>query len=101
MTKPRYKIGLTTDAKEDLASYRTSEQKFILSRIKAQLLCAPLTETRNRKILRHKPPAPWELRIGRYRVFYHVLEDTPTISIIAVGHKEHNVLFVRGREVEL
>lgn len=98
---PKYKIELTSDAKEDLAPYRAFEQKFILSHIKNQLLHEPLTETRNRKMLRDNPLAPWELRVGKYRVFYHVLEGTTRVSVIAIGHKEHNVLFIRGREVKL
>jgi hypothetical protein len=31
-----------------------------------------LEETRNRKPLRDNPLADWELRVGRFRVFYEV-----------------------------
>jgi len=87
-----YKIELTVEAKVDLSSYRMFERKTILSQTKNQLLHEPLTETRNRKMLRDNPLAPWELRIGKYRVFYHVLEGRTTVSVVAIGHKEHNML---------
>jgi len=35
----------------------------------------PIVETRNRKKLRPNPLAPWELRIGKARVFYDVEES--------------------------
>ena len=34
-------------------------------------------------------------------IFYEVHEMTRTVSIVSVGHKEHNVLWVRGKEVQL
>jgi mRNA-degrading endonuclease RelE of RelBE toxin-antitoxin system len=44
--------------------------------------------------------APWELRLGDHRVFYEIQDDTH-VKIIAVGHKEHNDLFIRGEKVQL
>ncbi len=94
-------IEITEDAKVDLDWYRAFERKTILSRMKEQLRHEPSRETRNRKALRDNPIAPWELRIGKYRVFYHIPEETAIVSIVAIGHKKHNVLFVRGQKVEL
>ncbi|MBM3335040.1 type II toxin-antitoxin system RelE/ParE family toxin, partial [Candidatus Sumerlaeota bacterium] len=53
------------------------------------------------KIMRQNPLAPWELRAGQYRVFYEVDEVSQKVVIVAVGHKEHNVLRIRGEEVKL
>ena len=50
---------------------------------------------------RDNPVARWELRIGKYRVFYEVYENTSTVAVGAVGFKVHNVLYIRGEEVEL
>ena len=97
----RYRIELTEDAKADLRWYRAFEQKTIISQIKDQLRYEPLTETRNRKMLGENPIAPWELRLGKYRVFYHVLGKEDMVSVVAIGHKEHATLFVRGHEVKL
>jgi hypothetical protein len=41
-----------------------------------------------------------ELRIDNYRVFYD-FEGDDIVKVIAVGHKEHNALLIRGRKVEL
>ena len=70
-------------------------------RYPGQLLHQPLVPTRNRKLLRANPIASWELRIGEFRVFYEVDEEAMTVTVVAVGHKEHNVLLVRGQEVRL
>ena len=46
------------------------------------------------------PLAPWELRPGKYRVFYEVVEGSK-VRIVAIGHREHSGLFIRGERVEL
>jgi hypothetical protein len=57
-------------------------------------------ETKKRKPLRPNPIAPWELRIGKYRVFYEIKEEW-LVRVLAIGHKEHNDLFIRGERVEI
>jgi mRNA-degrading endonuclease RelE of RelBE toxin-antitoxin system len=96
-----YRIELTESAKADLACYRPFEQRLIVPQIKEQLQHEPSRESANRKMLRDNPLAPWELRVGRYRAFYRVLEDEPVVLVAAIGHKEHNALFIRGEEVQL
>lgn len=61
----------------------------------------PNAETRNRKILRPNQVAEWELRIGKYRVFYDVDTAMNTVEVKMVGYKEGNKLFVQGKEYEL
>ena len=51
--------------------------------------------------MRANPAASWELRIGRFRVFYQVDEPSRMVTITAVGHKERNLLFIRRQEVRL
>jgi mRNA-degrading endonuclease RelE of RelBE toxin-antitoxin system len=41
------------------------------------------------------------LRSGHYRIFYEVDETALQVTIMAVGHKDHNRLFIRGQEVQL
>ena len=96
----KYRIELTDDAKEDLRWFRVNERKIILEGIKENLSYEPLVETRNRKELRDNPLASWELRIRDYRVFYDV-EQEDMVKVGVIGHKEHNLLYVRGKEVEL
>ena len=56
--------------------------------------------SKRRKQLAENLIAPWELRVGKYRVFYQ-LENGAIVKIVAVGYKEHNDLFIRGERVEL
>ena len=65
-----YRIEVTEEAKTDLSHYTAFERKLIVSGIREQLADQPLIETKNRKPLRDNPIASWELRIGKYRVFY-------------------------------
>ncbi len=41
-----------------------------------------------------------ENAIGDYRVFYEIREER-IVRVLSVGHKEHNMLFIRGRRVEI
>ena len=91
-----YEIEFAPAAMEDLRSLRKFEQQQVLDAIEAQLRHQPTAETRNRKPLRPNEIARWELRIGRFRVFYNVDEKKLTVRIEAIGFKVGNLLFVRG-----
>ena len=74
----------------------------ILDAIEQQLQHEPLVETRNRKLLRPNPLAPWELRVGQLRVFYEVpVSDPDVVRILAVGQKKGNILRIAGKEIQL
>ncbi len=96
-----FQIDVTEEAKGDLSYYTAFERKIMVSEIREQLTHQPHVETKNRKPLRDNPVASWELRVGKYRVFYEVDETARTVSVVSVGHKEHNVLWIRGKEVQL
>ena len=96
-----YRIEFTQEAGRDLAYFSAYERKRIVDDVKRQLTHEPTVETRNRKELRDNPVARWELRIGKYRVFYEVEQQTSTVIIGAVGFKVHNMLYIRGQEVKL
>ncbi len=53
------------------------------------------------KRLRPNRVSEWELRIGRFRIFYDVLGDEQLVKIVAVGYKEGSRLFIHGEEFEL
>lgn len=93
-------LTATPSADADLDYYRTFEQRVIVAAIKVHLASDADVETSRRKRLAQHPVASWELRVGKYRVFYE-LEEQATVKIVAVGHKEHNQLFVRGKRIEL
>jgi mRNA-degrading endonuclease RelE of RelBE toxin-antitoxin system len=96
-----YEINLLPAAQEDLNSLRKFEQKEVLEGIKTQLRYEPIVETRNRKRLDPNELAEWELRIGKFRVFYNVIAEAGIVRIEAIGVKVGNLLFIRGRRVDL
>ena len=97
----KYQIEVTEDAKADLYYYTAFERKIFTEEIKVQLTHQPLIETKNKKELRDNPIASWELRSGKYRIFYEVDKTSRKVTILAVGHKEHNMLLIKGKEVKI
>ncbi len=95
-----YNIEFGQSASDDLNYYEKYDQKIIVKTILEYLKTDANIESRKRKHLRPNPIAPWELRVGKYRIFYEIAESQ-IVKILAVGHKEHNELFVRGRKVEI
>jgi len=96
-----YTIEITEEAKVDLSFFTAFERKIIVTGIKQQLLHEPLNETKNRKRLRENPIASYELRIGWYRVFYDVVEDTVIVTVVSIGKKENHILYIRNKEVKI
>jgi mRNA-degrading endonuclease RelE of RelBE toxin-antitoxin system len=96
-----FEIQFTSDAVDDLKEFGKFEQRTIFGQISAQLSYEPVTDTRNRKKLRPNEVAEYELRIGKFRIFYDVDEETKTVKIEAIGYKEGNRLFIRGKEYVL
>ena len=96
-----YQIAVTEEAKADLSYYTAFERKIMTAAMRAQLTDSPAVETRNRKRLRDNPIARWELRSGQHRIFSEVDETARQVTVMAVGHKDHNRLFIRGQEVQL
>ena len=94
-----YRVSLTESAREDIAYFEAHDRRIIVAGILSHLKVDAEVSTRKRKQLRPNPVAPWELRIDRFRVFYSVEDDH--VKVVAVGHKEHSELFIRGKKVEL
>jgi mRNA-degrading endonuclease RelE of RelBE toxin-antitoxin system len=97
-----YEVKFADDVKGHLNALTIPERKAALDAIELQLPYEPLVETRNRKPLRPNPIAPWELRIGKLRVFYEVVPGEPgLVKILGVGKKERSILRMAGREITL
>jgi mRNA-degrading endonuclease RelE of RelBE toxin-antitoxin system len=96
-----YEVEVTESALDDLDYLKKAERNAILDEIENQLTATPLTPTRNRKPLRPNKLSAWEMRVGLFRVFYDVDEEAGKVVVKAVGRKEHNKLFIRGKEYEL
>jgi mRNA-degrading endonuclease RelE of RelBE toxin-antitoxin system len=97
-----FDIAFAPEALKDLESFKKKDQKKICHTVEEQLLHQAATETRNRKRLRSHHVSEWELRVGTIRVFYDVdaEADTPCVTIVAIGYKERNKLYFRGKEHE-
>ena len=96
-----FETKFTESAYDDLVHFRKSEQSVILDAIEEQLSTEPATPTRKRKPLRPNELSDWELRVGKYRVFYDIVTENKVVRIKAIGWKEHNILFIRGKEFVL
>ncbi len=94
-------IAFTQEALEDLREVRKFDQQRIIAAIEDQLAHQSAIETRNRKRLRPNQLAEWELRVGRFRVFYDVDTTLGVVKIVAVGYKEGSALFVHGERYDL
>jgi mRNA-degrading endonuclease RelE of RelBE toxin-antitoxin system len=96
----KFEVRFVQSADQDLEFYSAREQRIILDAIADFLEADADVEGKRRKQLRPNPVAPWELRIGDYRVFYEI-RDTGLVRVLAIGHKVHNELVVRGQRVEI
>ena len=95
-----FDVKLVPSADQDLNFYGARDQRVILDAIEEFLEVDAELESRRRRPLRPNPLAPWELRIGDYRVFYEITAAR-LVRVLAVGHKVHNDLFIRGQKVEI
>jgi mRNA-degrading endonuclease RelE of RelBE toxin-antitoxin system len=91
-----FEIEYSPDAEEHLRLLTKREQGVVLDAVDEQLAFQPTVETRNRKLMRPNPLAPWELRVGKLRVYYDVEENTAIV--LAIGIKEGNRVRI-GKEV--
>ena len=83
-----------------ISHLRISPYLIDLSANKLAVRSSWLVETRNRKRLRPNPIAPWELRVREMRVFYEV-DEPGVVTVLAIGMKRGNRLYIEGEEVEL
>jgi len=100
--QPKFAIIYAPETIDHLNAVERKYHRLIRTTIKEQLSHTPDQITRKRKLL--DPPMPfgatWELRFGRqnrFRVFYEIDSEALAVSVLAVGIKEGNRLFI-GRE---
>jgi mRNA-degrading endonuclease RelE of RelBE toxin-antitoxin system len=96
-----FQIDFTPEASDDLQSFRKFDQQRIIAEIENQLAEGADQETRHRKLLRPNPFARVGIACRDFRVFYNVNEDELRVTILAIGIKKGNKLFVHGEEFEL
>ena len=96
-----FAVEFSDRAREHMNAFRKRDQQIIADSVGVQLISQPDQPTRNRKKLEDNPLAPWQLRVGNFRVFYDVFPAEQQVIVLAVGQKKHNVLWIGGREVQL
>ncbi len=95
----RWTVILKESVIDDLRWLGRKEARLLLKAAETHLSAEPLAETRNLKTLRPNPVAQRELRLfGKYRVLFNVNGETRQVTIVLVGEKRGNALFVRGEE---
>jgi mRNA-degrading endonuclease RelE of RelBE toxin-antitoxin system len=98
----RYRIEYTDEAVEHLRGLTARQRVTVLDSVEVQLVHEPTVPTRNRKLLRANPVAPWELRIGAMRVYFDVVEvPRAVVTVRAVGIKVRERVRIGGVEVDL
>jgi len=96
----KFQIKFTPGAEEDIEYFRVREQRIIIDGIKRLLSENANIPTKRRKELRANELAPWALKLGDYRIFYDI-EGNNLVKVIAIGYKEHNDLYIRGKRVRI
>lgn len=88
-----YRLEYAEGVADDLKPLRAGDRNRILDKIDQQLKDSPTQQTRNKKPLvglkppwEHEEPI-WELRVGKYRVFYDVDEAGQQVVVRAVREK--------------
>lgn len=97
-----YEIEYSPESEEHLAVLTARQRSTIFDTVDDQLGHQPGVETKNRKPMRPNSIAPWELRIGKLRVYYE-FEEQPekVVTVLAIGIKERDRVTIAGEEVEL
>ena len=97
-----YSIYYSPEVDGHLRALTARQRSMALDAVRDRLPFEPTVETRNRKLLRENPLAPWELRVGNLRVDYRVEEGPrPIVYVLAIGVKERNQVRVGGKAITI
>ena len=101
----RCSIEYSRPAIDHLRRLSTRDQPTIVDGVERSLGAEPTVETRHRKRMRPNPIAPWELRVGDFRVYYDVQErkgaEDASVEVLAIGRKDRNRVIIGGKEMNL
>ncbi len=95
---PAWTVRLIESVIDDLRALGSTQGRAVLKAATVRLASDPLTISRHLKKLRPNPIADRELRLfGRYRVLFAVDEVKRIVTILLVGEKRGNTLYVQGQ----
>ncbi len=96
-----FSIEFSKPARDHVKRLNKRDQRIVVDAIALQLAHEPDRTTRHRKRLEDNPVAPWESRVGNFRVFSDVDRQGEKVVVVGIGQKLHNRLQIGGEEVEL
>lgn len=101
--RPRaFRIEYTPEAAGHLAGLTAHQSALVLDSVERKLKQQPTQTSRNRRLLRANPIAPWELRIGELRVYFDVMEEPAAlVTVRAIGIKVRERVLIGGKEADL
>ena len=91
--KRSFTVVFAESVKEDWKGLRAYDRRLLLDMIERQLPLTPNVATAQRKLLHNlvppfeAVPPIWQLRVGRFRVFYDVSEEERQVYVRAVRRK--------------
>jgi mRNA-degrading endonuclease RelE of RelBE toxin-antitoxin system len=92
---PAWAVRLKESVIDDLRALGRTRGRAVLKAAAERLALDPLTVTRHLKILPPNAVAHRELRLfGRYRVLFTIDEANKIVTIVLVGEKRGNSLYV-------
>ena len=95
---PRWTVSVKASVIDDLRALGQAEGRAVLEAATARLAENPEAESRHMKTLRPNPVAQRQLWLrGRYRVLFNSDPATRTVTIVLVGEKRGDALFVQRR----
>ncbi len=99
----RHRVDFTPDAVRHFKKLSQAVRPLIKDAVKAQLIESdPEETTRNEfRLRRLSPHADYELRAGRWRVFYRVDRKSRSVIVTLIGEKRGASLLVEGEELKL
>jgi mRNA-degrading endonuclease RelE of RelBE toxin-antitoxin system len=97
-----FRVEYTLEAVGHLTGLTSHQRALVLDQVPRKLAHQPTLPTRNRKLLRANPVAPWELRIGDLRVYFDV-EESPiaVVTVRAIGVKVRERVLIGDKEIDL
>lgn len=96
-----YRIEVAAEAEGDLRALQKRDQQQVRAALPRYLAETPGAASHARKPLDANPfAADWELRLGDLRVLYAIDEARQAVSVLRVGRKVRERLYLRGVPVE-
>lgn len=105
--RTKFAIIYAPEVRRHVGAIPLKHHRLIRQSIEEQLTFTPGAATRNRKPLEETPGpfgSTWELRCGgqnQFRVFYEWNAESCVVSVLAIGVKARDQLFIAGEEFVL